>query len=86
MIDIILQSIFASIAATGFAMVFNVPKDSLKFCAIGGFITYMIRASLLDFGLGIEISTFDSIGSVWMTVLDGETFESGSCKLEYTEI
>ena len=58
MLDIILQSIFASIASTGFAMVFNVPKNSLKFCAIGGFITYMIRASLLDFGLGIEISTF----------------------------
>lgn len=58
MLDIILQSLFASLASTGFAMVFNVPKNTLKFCALGGFITYIIRASLLDFGLGIEISTF----------------------------
>ncbi len=58
MLDIFLESVFAAIASIGFAMVFNVPKNCLKFCAFGGFITYMIRASLLDFGLGIEISTF----------------------------
>ncbi|MBU0924338.1 threonine/serine exporter family protein [bacterium] len=57
-LKLILESFFASIASIGFAMVFNVPKDSLKFCAFGGALTYMIRASLLNFGFGIEISTF----------------------------
>mgnify|MGYP005996354225 FL=1 len=30
-LKLILESFFASIASIGFAMVFNVPKDSLKF-------------------------------------------------------
>lgn len=71
MIDIILklilESLFASIASIGFAMVFNVPKHTLKFCAFGGAITYLIRASLLNFGLGIEISTF--IASTFIGIL-----------------
>lgn len=55
---LVIKSFFASIASTGFAMVFNVPKHTLKFCALGGAITYAIRTFLLDIGFSIEFSTF----------------------------
>lgn len=58
LIDILIKSIFASIASTGFAMLFNVPKDTLKFCALGGGITYIIRNVSIELGLSIELSTF----------------------------
>ena len=57
-IKIILQAIFASVASVGFAMVFNVPKHTLIYCAFGGAIAYIARTIFLHLGLGIEISTF----------------------------
>lgn len=57
-LDIFINSLFASIASTGFAMLFNVPKDALKFCAMGGAITYIIKDIFMDLGLSIELSTF----------------------------
>lgn len=57
-LDILINSIFAAIASTGFAMLFNVPKDTLKFCALGGAITYIIRNASMEFGFSIELSTF----------------------------
>ena len=57
-LDILINSIFASVASTGFAMLFNVPKDTLKFCALGGGLTYIIRNISMEFGLSIELSTF----------------------------
>ena len=57
-LDIFINSIFASIASTGFAMLFNVPKNALIFCAIGGAITYVIKDVSMDLGLSIELSTF----------------------------
>ena len=57
-IKMILEAIFASIASVGFAMVFNVPKHTLIYCAFGGAITYITRTIFLHLGLGIEISTF----------------------------
>lgn len=57
-ITMLIESIFASIASVGFAMVFNVPKHTLIYCAIGGAITYIARNVFLHLGLGIEISTF----------------------------
>jgi uncharacterized membrane protein YjjB (DUF3815 family) len=56
--NIFFNSIFAAIASTGFAMVFNVPKDTLKFCALGGAITYIIRNASIEFGFSIELATF----------------------------
>ena len=53
-----IESVFASIASVGFAMVFNVPKHTLIYCAFGGAITYIARTMFLHLGLGIEISTF----------------------------
>jgi len=57
-IKIIIEGFFASVASIGFAMVFNVPKHTLKFCAIGGALTFISRTILLDFGFGIELATF----------------------------
>ena len=56
--NILIESLFASIASVGFAMVFNVPKHTLIYCAVGGAITYIARSIFLHLGLGIEISTF----------------------------
>jgi uncharacterized membrane protein YjjB (DUF3815 family) len=54
----LIEAFFASIASIGFAMVFNVPKHTLVYCAIGGAITYITRTICLHAGFGIEISTF----------------------------
>ena len=66
-IKMILEAIFASIASVGFAMVFNVPKHTLIYCAFGGAITYIIRTLSLHIGLGIEISTL--IASTFIGIL-----------------
>ena len=57
-LNLLIEALFASIASVGFAMVFNVPKHTLVYCAVGGAITYVIRTISLHIGLGIEISTF----------------------------
>ena len=49
--DILIKSIFASIASTGFAMLFNVPKHTLIFCAIDVGITYIIRNFSMELDL-----------------------------------
>ena len=41
-------------------MVFNVPKHTLIYCAMGGAITYITRTICLHAGFGIEISLFSS--------------------------
>lgn len=55
---IILDSLFAGIAAVGFAMVFNVPQKTLVYCAVGGALAYTFRTIFLELGITIEISTF----------------------------
>jgi len=57
-LNILLKSVFASIASTGFAILFNVPKRTLKYCALGGGITYIIRNISMELGLSIVLSTF----------------------------
>ena len=57
-IKMLIEAFFASVASVGFAMVFNVPKHTLVYCAVGGAITYIARSLLLHLGIGIEISTF----------------------------
>ena len=57
-IKMLIDALFASVASVGFAMVFNVPKHTLVYCAVGGAITFIARSSLLHLGIGIEISTF----------------------------
>jgi len=55
---ILLDALFAGVASIGFAMVFNVPKNALIYCAIGGALAYTFRTIFLNFGITIEISTF----------------------------
>lgn len=49
---------FAWIPAVGFAMVFNVPRKMLIFCAIGGALTHSLRFLIMHFGIPIEWATF----------------------------
>jgi len=56
-LHILSQAIWASLPAIGFAMIFNVPRSALPFCAFGGSLTYGIRELLLSF-YSIELSTF----------------------------
>jgi len=54
----VLNAIFAAIPAVGFAMVFNVPRNALVYCAIGGAIGYTTRFVLMDLNIPIELATF----------------------------
>ena len=56
--DFILNAFFAAIPAVGFAMLFNVPKSALKYCAFGGAIVYSLREIFIDLNLTIELATF----------------------------
>lgn len=49
---------FASIPAIGFALVFNVPVNALKYCALGGAIGHGSRYLFLHFGIPIEWASF----------------------------
>ncbi|HJE03515.1 hypothetical protein AAX26_00707 [Aliarcobacter thereius] len=57
-LKIVIEGVFAACASLGFAMVFNVPKHTLKYCAFGGAIVYDLRTIFLSLDFGIEISTF----------------------------
>lgn len=52
------NSIFSAIPALGFAMVFNVPKHTLIYCAFGGAIAFTSRYILIDLNVSIELATF----------------------------
>lgn len=56
-VDVLLRSLIASFPAMGFALLFNVPKRSLPWVAGAGFIAYGVRASLLNFGISIELAS-----------------------------
>ena len=48
----------AAVPAVGFAMIFNVPKEALKYCAVAGAIGHALRFSLYKIGpLPIEWAT-----------------------------
>jgi uncharacterized membrane protein YjjB (DUF3815 family) len=68
-IEYILNAVFSAIPAVGFAMVFNVPKESLLKCAYGGAIGYCSRQMFMDFGFSIELATFFASSIVGMVAL-----------------
>jgi uncharacterized membrane protein YjjB (DUF3815 family) len=68
-LKLFIDACFAGLAATGFAIVFNVPKVSLKFCAAGGAIAFGTRLVLLHFGLQIELATFLASTVIGMVAL-----------------
>ncbi|KHG33353.1 MULTISPECIES: threonine/serine exporter family protein [Sulfurospirillum] len=56
--SLLLDALWAAIPAVGFAMIFNVPRSALPFCAAGGALTYGLRDVLMHAHLSIELSTF----------------------------
>lgn len=53
----LLDAWFAWIPAVGFAMVFNVPRKMLIYCAIGGSFAHSLRFLLMHLGVPIEWAT-----------------------------
>lgn len=45
---------FAAIPAIGFGLVFNVPANALKYCALGGALGHGSRFLMMHFGVPIE--------------------------------
>jgi len=60
----IIDAWFAWIPAVGFAMVFNVPKKMLIYCAAGGAFAHSFRFLLMHFGLPIEWATLAASSSM----------------------
>ncbi|HEY9250611.1 MAG TPA: threonine/serine exporter family protein [Rariglobus sp.] len=57
----------AAVPAVGFAMIFNVPKEALKYCAVAGAIGHALRFSLYKIGpLPIEWATLIAAAVVSM--------------------
>lgn len=56
--DLFSNLIFASLASVSFALMFNVPKKLLKYCAIGGSICFFSRSILMELGLSIILASF----------------------------
>ncbi len=57
----------AAIPAVGFAMIFNVPKSALKYCALAGAIGHSLRLSLYKIGpVPIEWATLIAAAVVSM--------------------
>ncbi len=63
------DAFFSAIPAVGFAMVFNVPKRFLLYCALAGAIGYSSRSLFIYIGLPIEWATFVAAGIVGLTTI-----------------
>ncbi len=51
------EALLASVPAVGFALVFNVPRQALVYCALGGALGRGLRFSLMHAGMPIEWSS-----------------------------
>lgn len=49
---------FAAIPAVGFALIFNVPSNALKYCAILGALGHGLRTLLVHFDMPLVFATF----------------------------
>ena len=56
LLQLIIDGAFAATASLGFGMVFNVPKHTLKYCAMGGAIVYSLRTIFLHLNVGIILA------------------------------
>lgn len=63
------DAFFSSIPAMGFAMLFNVPRRYLLYCALAGAIGHSSRTLMLQFGLPIEWATFAAAGIIGMVTI-----------------
>ena len=61
------DALLAAIPAVGFAMIFNVPKGALKYCALAGALGHALRLGLHKFGgVPLEWATLLAAGVVSM--------------------
>ncbi|MFO1372307.1 MAG: threonine/serine exporter family protein [Candidatus Competibacteraceae bacterium] len=51
------QGFWAAVATLGFAVLFNVPKYALPYCALIGALGYVLRSALMNGGAGIVLAT-----------------------------
>lgn len=58
LLSLIDDMFFAAIPAVGFALVFNVPPNALKYCAILGALGHVTRTLLLHANVPIVFATF----------------------------
>ncbi|WP_412502119.1 threonine/serine exporter family protein [Shewanella algae] len=63
------DAFFSAIPAMGFAMLFNVPRRYLLYCALAGAIGHSSRTLMLHFGLPIEWATFAAAGIIGMVTI-----------------
>ena len=70
LLQLIIDGAFAATASFGFGMVFNVPKHTLKYCALGGAIVYSLRTIFLHLKIGIEISTWLATAGIGIIAFD----------------
>lgn len=68
-LTILNDAIFSAIPAVGFAMVFNVPRRFLPFCALAAAMGHGSRTFWLSLGLPIEWSTFFAAALVGMVTI-----------------
>ena len=62
------NSIWAGLAAVGFALLFNVPRRTLFGCTLAGALGYAVRSLLMELGLvGIETGTL--LAATFVSVL-----------------
>lgn len=65
LLTLIYDVVLASIPAIGFALLFNVPKEFLSWCGIGGGCAHALRLALLAFAhVPIETATFIAAASL----------------------
>lgn len=55
---LLFNALWAAVPSVGFAMIFNVPRSTLPFCAVGGAMTYGVRELLVKYPFSIEFATF----------------------------
>jgi uncharacterized membrane protein YjjB (DUF3815 family) len=51
------DAFWSALAATGFAVIFNVPRRTLLGCALGGAVGHAARTLLMQAGMSIELAT-----------------------------
>ena len=56
-VPLIERGFWAAVATLGFAVLFNVPKYALPYCASIGALGYLLRSALMDGGTGMVLAT-----------------------------
>lgn len=69
LLSLLNDAFFSAIPAVGFAMLFNVPKRFLPYCAIAGAIGHSSRTLLISINMPIEWATFAAAAIVGLITI-----------------